>query len=571
MLKRFIKYYGPHKKLFFMDMSIAVTASIATIFFPYLTRILLKTHIPRKDIRMIIVFLSLIALIYVITAFLSFIRIKWGHILGTRMEYDMRNDLFRHIQKLSFSYFDSTKTGHLMSRISHDLNMITEVAHHAPEDLIISTVILTGAFFFMFRFNSQLAAIALIPLPAMIFWGSFIGSKIKDTFRTVRRKIADINATVENSVMGIREVKAYTNEELEITKFQETNDNLKKSKEDVFNLMGMFFSVMDLLRNFYYLTIIAAGVYFIYNGRIDTADLLSFLLYVAVILPPIDRLINFIEQYYEGTASFERFIEIMDIEPDITDRKNAYVFSPVKGLVSFNHVSFKYESSHGNVLDNISFDIEAGKTIAFVGESGAGKSTVVSLIPRFYEPLKGTIQIDGHDISGLKQKFLRDNIGIVQQNVFLFDSTIKENILYGNPNATDEQVQKAVRLANIESFIKSLPDGLDTPVGERGVKLSGGQKQRISIARVFLKNPPILIFDEATSSLDTESEKLIQQSMKTLSKNRTTIIIAHRLSTVRHAHRLFVMKKGKIIESGTHSELLKRNSYYSKLYSFSLF
>lgn len=554
-----------------MDMSIAVTASIATIFFPYLTRILLKTHIPRKDIRMIIVFLSLIALIYVITAFLSFIRIKWGHILGTRMEYDMRNDLFRHIQKLSFSYFDSTKTGHLMSRISHDLNMITEVAHHAPEDLIISTVILTGAFFFMFRFNSQLAAIALIPLPAMIFWGSFIGSKIKDTFRTVRRKIADINATVENSVMGIREVKAYTNEELEITKFQETNDNLKKSKEDVFNLMGMFFSVMDLLRNFYYLTIIAAGVYFIYNGRIDTADLLSFLLYVAVILPPIDRLINFIEQYYEGTASFERFIEIMDIEPDITDRKNAYVFSPVKGLVSFNHVSFKYESSHGNVLDNISFDIEAGKTIAFVGESGAGKSTVVSLIPRFYEPLKGTIQIDGHDISGLKQKFLRDNIGIVQQNVFLFDSTIKENILYGNPNATDEQVQKAVRLANIESFIKSLPDGLDTPVGERGVKLSGGQKQRISIARVFLKNPPILIFDEATSSLDTESEKLIQQSMKTLSKNRTTIIIAHRLSTVRHAHRLFVMKKGKIIESGTHSELLKRNSYYSKLYSFSLF
>lgn len=565
MIKRFIQFYKPHKWLFILDITVAIGASVISIFFPYLTRLLLKEYIPTKNLEMIITMIVTIAGIYVLTAIFSYMRIKWGHMLGVRMEYDMRDTMFRHLQKLSFNYYDNVKTGHIMSRISNDLNMITEIAHHAPEDLIISIVIIVGAFFFMFAFHAKLAIISLVPIPIMILWGGVFGKRMKSIFKEIRKKIADINSTVENSIQGIREVKSYANEELEIEKFASANWNFRKSKESAFTLMGFFFSFMHFLRDCYYLVVIAAGIFFIYQGEIDTADLLAFLLYIGIILPPIDRLTNFIEYIYQGAASFERFTEIMDIEPDIKDRKNARSYSPVKGQVDIENITFKYEGSPDIILNDVSMQIPAGKSAAIVGESGAGKSTIVSLIPRFYEPQKGNISIDGHSIYDLKQRFLRENIGLVQQNVFLFDSTIRDNIVYGKSDATEEEIINAAKNANIYDFIMSLPEKFETLVGERGIKLSGGQKQRISIARVFLKNPPILIFDEATSSLDTESEKMIQDAMIKLSENRTTIIIAHRLSTVQHVDNIYVMKEGRIVENGNHRELLDNKGYYYQL------
>ena len=566
MFKRFISYYGPHRRLFILDMSVALAASAISIFFPYLTRMLLKTALPLRDTDLIYRILAALLLIYAVNAVLSYIRMKWGHILGVRIEYDLRSDIFRHLQKLSFNYFDNVKTGHIMSRISNDLNTITEVAHHAPEDLMISTCVLVGAFVMMFQFNVSMAVIAIAPVPLMAFWGVIVGRKMKDGFRGVRRTIADINASVENSVQGIREVKSYANEELEFTKFTVANRHFREAKEEVYGIMALFYAVMHFLRDIYYFTIIACGALFIYTGKMDVPDLVGFLLFVGVILPPIERLINFAEQYYQGVTSFERFLEVMDIEPAIEDKKGAYGLKAVSGAVEMKQVSFAYASDHLPVLKKIDIQAQSGTSIAIVGESGAGKSTLVSLFPRFYEPQSGRILFDGHDIMHLTQRFLREHIGIVQQNVFLFDTTIKDNIRYGRPDAGDEQIEAAARRANIYDHIMSLPDGFDTMVGERGVKLSGGQQQRISIARVFLKNPPVLIFDEATSSLDTESEKLIQQSMVELSRNRTTIIIAHRLSTVRHVDRIYVMKKGEIVETGTHDELIAHNCYYAGLY-----
>jgi ATP-binding cassette, subfamily B, bacterial len=567
MLKRFISYYGPHRRLFILDMSTALAASVLSILFPILTRDLLKTHLPEKDVPMIILFLSAIFIIHALTSVFSYIRMKWGHILGVRIEYDLRSDIFRHLQKLSFKYFDNVKTGHIMSRISNDLNTITEVAHHAPEDLLISACVISGAFAYMLYCNVEMALISMIPVPIMLLWGVLVGKHMKTGFRGVRLKIADINSSVENAVQGIREVKSFANEELEFSKFQNVNRQFRTAKEDVYGIMGLFYSVMHFLRNIYYLTVIIGGTYFIYHGKMDVPDLVAFLLFVGIVLPPIERLINFAEQYYQGVTSFERFVEIMDIEPDIKDRKNAFAYDEVIGDIEIDKISFTYESKGKPVLEEISLQIESGQSIAIVGESGAGKSTLVSLLPRFYEPSSGQILIDGFDIMDLKQKFLRENIGIVQQNVFLFDSSIRENIQYGNPRADKEMVVKAAKAANIYDYIMTLPEGFDTKVGERGLKLSGGQRQRISIARVFLKNPPILIFDEATSSLDTESESLIQDSLQLLSHNRTTIIIAHRLSTVKNVDRIFVMKKGHIVESGDHTSLMEQKGYYHSLYS----
>ncbi|NNG01311.1 MAG: ABC transporter ATP-binding protein [Desulfobacteraceae bacterium] len=571
MLKRFLGYYKPHLRLFILDMSVALFASLLSIFFPFVTRILLKTALPDRDTTLIGIILGIILAIYVMTSFLSYIRIKWGHILGVRIEYDLRSDIFRHLQKLSFTYFDNVKTGHIMSRISNDLNTITEVAHHAPEDLLISLCVLTGAFILMFQFNAQLALIAMLPVPVMGFWGIVVGRKMKDGFRGVRKKIADINSSVENSVQGIREVKSYANEELEFQKFEVANVSFRQAKEHVYGIMGVFYSVMHFLRDLYYLTIITFGTVFIYTGKMDVPDLVGFLLFVGVILPPIERLINFTEQYYQGVTSFERFVEVMDIEPDIKDKKDAYSLKVVSGEIEMKDVSFAYESSDQPVLERISLHVPAGKSIAVVGESGAGKSTLVSLLPRFYESRQGNILFDGHDIMGLTQRFLRENIGIVQQSVFLFDSSIRDNILYGKPDAGEADVINAAKQANIYDHIMGLDDGFDTLVGERGVKLSGGQQQRVSIARVFLKNPPVLIFDEATSSLDTESEHLIQESMKTLSRNRTTIIIAHRLSTVKHVDCIYVMKNGCIVETGSHADLVAEDGYYCSLYEKNLF
>ena len=567
MLKRFIKFYKPHKFLFILDMTVALLAAILAIFTPVITRSLLKVHIPNKDLHGIAMLLIVMAVIMIFKSIFTYIRIRWGHVMGVRMESDMRSDVFAHLQKLSFNYFDNVKTGHIMSRISNDLNMIAEVAHHAPEDLIISLFMIIGSFIAMFYYNRQLALIALIPIPLLIIWGMTFGHRMKGGFRLVRKRIADINSSVENSVQGIREVKSFTNEHLEMEKFGHINFTFQRAKEKMYKIMSVYHAGMTFLTDLYYLVVIGGGVYLIFLEKIDVIDLLAFTLYVNFILRPIERLIHFTEQFQQGTAAFERFIEIMDIEPDINDNKNAISLQNVKGKIEISDLTFKYTSSEDWVLQDIDMTVPAGKTIALVGESGAGKSTIASLIPRFYESQKGTISIDRNNIMDLTQESLRENIGIVQQNVFLFDTSIRENIIYGNPKASDEEVIDAARKANILNFIQSLPEGFETLTGERGVKLSGGQKQRISIARAFLKNPPILIFDEATSSLDTESEAYIQKAMDELSQNRTTVIIAHRLSTVRNADLLYVINKGKIVEQGTHDELMAKKDYYHNLYT----
>ena len=567
MLKKFIRYYRPHLSLFVIDMLVASAMSLLLIFFPYITRNLLRSYIPESNVPMIIWSLAALGSICLFMLVLNYIRIKWGHILGVRMEADMRKDIFRHVQKLSFTWFDNTKTGHIMSRISNDLNMIAEVAHHAPEDLLISLVVLIGAYIFMFSFSWPLALISLIPFPFMLIWGIIFGGRMRSGFRKVRKEIAEINSTVENSVQGIREVKAFANEELEEEKFHNSNTTFRYAKENAYTAMAGFHSVIHFLRDSYYLVVVGGGVLLIFHGLIEVYDLLSFVLFVGIILPPIDRLINFNEQLQQGTAAFERFVEIMEIEPDIADRPGSKTLAEHSREIRFRDVYFSYAGSPEPVLKGINLTVPFGSKVALVGESGAGKSTLVSLIPRFYEVSQGEISIDGMDVKNLTQKSLREQTGIVQQNVFLFDTSLRENIMYGNPLATEEEMVRAASWANILDFIQSLPEGFDTEVGERGVKLSGGQKQRIAIARVFLKNPPILILDEATSALDTESEALIQNAMFRLAENRTTIIIAHRLSTVRNVDRIYVMKEGRIIEEGAHSELLALKGYYERLYT----
>ena len=571
MLKRFIRYYLPHKWLFILDMFVAFSASILSIFYPILTRQLLKTHIPNKDMQMILQIIAVMLAILIVKTVCTYIRMRWGHILGVRMEYDMREEIFTHIQKLSFNYFDNVKTGSIMARISNDLNRIAEVAHHAPEDLIISIFIIAGAFIAMFSFNTQLALISIVPLPLLLIWGLTVGRKMRKGFRQVRRKIADINTSVENSVQGIREVKSYTNEDLEIEKFEDVNTSFKSAKENMYKLMAKFFSGMFFLSDFYYVFVIGGGTILIYHGRLDVVDLLAFTLYINYILQPIRRLVNFVEQLQRGAASFERFIEILDISPEIKDKPYAKDLKNVKGNINIEDLDFKYKNTDEWVLKDIDLQIPAGQTVAIVGESGAGKSTLAALIPRFYEPTHGKIEIDGNDIMHVSQKSLRLNIGIVQQSVFLFDTTIRDNITYGDPKCSQAELMEAAKNANIYEFIQSLSNDFDTLTGERGAKLSGGQQQRISIARAFLKNPPILIFDEATSSLDTESEAKIQEAMAKLSQNRTTIIIAHRLSTVKNADVIYVLKNGRIMEKGNHEELLQRKNYYYELYTKNLF
>jgi len=570
MLKRFLKYYQPHKRLFILDMTVAFIAAIITSLYPALTRLLLKTYIPQKNMQIVLMLIAVMLGIVGFKTICQYIRMRWGHILGVRMEFDMRADIFRHLQKFSFTYFDNVKTGHIMSRISNDLNMIAEVAHHAPEDLVISVFTILVSFIFMFMFNTTLAFIAMIPLPIFVIWGLTYGRKMKGGFRKIRKKIADMNSSVENSVQGIREVKSFANEELEIEKFEDVNINFKTSKENIYGLMATFYSGMEFLSDFFYISVIGVGAFLISKGSIDVPDLLTFTLYISFIMKPIQRLVNFVEQFQQGGAAFERFIEIMDIEPEINDSPEAYDLTKVNGNIEFKNLKFKYESSTDWILRNVNIRVPTGKTVAFVGESGAGKSTLVSLLPRFYEIQEGRISIDNNDIMELTQKSLRENIGIVQQNVFLFDTTIRENIIYGNSSATEKELYEAARKANILDYILSLPKGFDSLVGERGVKLSGGQKQRISIARVFLKNPPILIFDEATSSLDTESEAFIQKAMEELQQNRTCIIIAHRLSTVKNADYLYVLKDGQVVEHGSHQELMNKEDYYFNLYTKNL-
>ena len=565
-LRRFFSYYKPYRALFWFDMAAAILSSVLSIFFPALTRELLRTWIPNQIWKSMIVCFAAMFVIYCLQAGFTYIRIRWGHYLGVNVENDMRRDLFSHLQTLSFGYYDHTKTGHLMSRMTNDLFMIAEVAHHCPEDVLISVATLIGAYVVMFCYSVPMALISIIPMPFLILWGVTFGRRQKRVFREVRSHLADVNANVENSVQGIREVKSFTSETFQGKLFSRSNEDLRKSKKHQYDVMATYHTGMGWLRNLYYFTTVVGGAVLIYKGIIRSYDLVAFLLYVSVVLEPIDRLINFVEQLSQGIAAFERFTEVMDEKPAITDKSDASELSVKNGDISYRNVRFTYDSKDGEVIGDISFDVKGGTTVAIVGDSGAGKTTTASLLPRFYEIDSGSITIDGQDIRDVTQASLRKNIGFVQQNVFLFDSDIRENLRYGKIDATDEEMYEALDAANLGDFVRSLPDGLSTLVGEHGTRLSGGQKQRISIARVFLKNPPILIFDEATSSLDNESEKLIQEAFDRLSVGRTAIVIAHRLTTIKNADNIIVLDKGRVIETGTHKDLMARGGRYSALY-----
>ncbi len=568
LMRRFVAYYRPFIKLFILDISIAAFSSILSILFPLLTRYLLNVPIPQRDYRGMTIIFAVMLAVYVIQAVSNYIRIRWGHNLGVRMENKMREDLFSHIQTLSFSYFDRTKTGTIMSRITNDLFQIAEVAHHGPEDLLISVATIVGAYVLMFTISVPLSIVSIIPLPFMLFYGIVFGHRMKEKNRAVRRSVADINVDAENSIQGIREVKSFAQEDFQKDKFDKSNRKLRATREAMYAQMASYHAGIGFMRDAYYLVTVAGGAILIAMGYAELTDLLTFVLYVSVVVPPIDRLINFTEQLQQGIASFERFTEVMDIKPEIKDSENASELKVTEGDIKFSDVSFSYETRGGElVTSHLDLEIKGGERVALVGESGAGKTTIVSLLARFYERDSGSITIDGTDIKDVTQESLHRSIGFVQQSVFLFDASIRENLKYGKSDATDEELWQALKVANLYDFVAGLPEGLDTEVGERGTRLSGGQKQRLSIARVFLKNPPILIFDEATSSLDTESEALIQEAFNNISKGRTSIVIAHRLSTIVDSDKIFVIDEGTVKEEGTHQELLSQNGLYTRLYN----
>lgn len=565
MLKIFASYYKPHKKLFALDMICAFFMAAIDLAFPMVTREFTENIIPDGDMRQLYIITVIMILLFILRAVFNYIVDYWGHVVGTRMEYSMRKDLFSHLQTLPFSYFDNVRTGHIMSRIVNDLREISELAHHGPEDLFLSTVMLIGSFILMITIDWRLTLIVFIFVPLMIFFALTKRKKMNTAFRDVRKKVANVNAQVENSISGIRVAKSFTNEQHEMDKFEVGNWEFKTSREFAFKSMAEFFTGMNFLSNMLNLVVISFGGIFIHKGYMNIPDLVAFLLFVNYFMQPIRRLTQFTQQFQSGMAGFERFIEILNIKPNIIDSPNAKNIDDIRGYIEFNNVSFSYNEDE-RVLNNINLNVKHGKTLALVGPSGGGKSTLCNLIPRFYEVNSGSISVDGTDVKDITIKSLRRNIGFVQQDVFLFTGTIEDNILYGNPEATEDEVIKAAKSANIHDFILSLPNGYKTYIGEKGIRLSGGQKQRISIARVFLKNPPILILDEATSALDNETEIKIQMALEELSKGRTTIVIAHRLSTIKNADEIVVLTDKGVVENGNHNELLEQEGLYSKLY-----
>jgi len=490
----------------------------------------------------------------------------WGHVLGVYIEYDMRKELFSHLQTLPFSYYDNTKTGHIMSRLVNDLRDVVELAHHGPEDLFISVVMLIGSFILLLKVEWRLTLIVFSFIPIILWFTLSKRIKMEEAFRQVRRKISNINAYLENSISGIRVVKAFTNEDYEIEKFNESNNQYKEARKESYKSMAEFLAGINIATDLLNMVVISIGGYFAYRNFITIGDLLAYTMYISYFMQPIRRMANLMQQLQEGMTGFERFIEVMNIKSDIVDKENALELKDVKGHIQFKDVSFSYNNGEKLVLKNVNIDIKPGQTVALVGPSGAGKTTLCHLIPRFYDIDSGAILIDGIDIRDVKLESLRKNIGIVQQDVFLFTGTIKENIAYGDPTKSHEEIIEAAKKASIHDFIMTLPDGYDTYIGEKGVKLSGGQKQRLSIARLFLKNPPILILDEATSSLDNQTEIIIQQSLEELAKGRTTLVIAHRLSTIKNADEIIVLTNDGIEERGSHEELLAKNGLYKELY-----
>lgn len=565
MIKRFCSYYKPHMKVFVADMVAAFLVSVCSMIYPVITRKMLNDFIPNKNARLLIIWALVLLLIYIIKYFLNYFIAYYGHVMGVRMQASMRKDVFSHLETLPLSYFDDNKTGTIMSRIINDLMDVSELAHHGPEDLFLSAVMLIGSFMVMGSIYLPLTLIIYALLPIMIVFAIKKQKKMKHAFAASRKEVGAINATLENSISGIRVSKAYTNSKYESELFEQGNNRFVAVRNLAYKAMAEFHSGMTIGMDILRIIMYVAGGLFVFYGKIDIADFTAFVLYITLFMSPIERLVGFIEQYQNGMTGFKRFTEIIDCEPE-KDPDTAKPISNVIGNIDFVNVGFSY-SENKKILDNLSFSIKAGQTLALVGPSGGGKTTICHLIPRFYTLNSGKIFIDGIDINEITLESLRKNIGIVSQDVFLFDSTIYENIAYGCPNATFEEVENASKLANIDEYIKSLPDGYSTLVGERGVKLSGGQKQRIAIARVFLKNPPILILDEATSALDNVTELLIQESLSKLSQGRTTIIVAHRLTTVKNADEILVITDEGISERGNHQELIDKGGIYSNLWS----
>lgn len=565
MLKRFIRYYKPYKKLFILDLLAAFLVSACDLFYPMITRNIINDVIPNKQIKLLFVFAIVLTLIFLIKAGLNYFMQYWGHVVGVRMQADMRRDLFDKLQDMPNKYFDNNKTGVIMSRIINDLLDISELAHHGPEDLFISLVMLVGSFIILCTINVPLTIITFAIIPFLLFYTIHKRNKMKKAFKETRVKTGEVNATIENSISGVRVTKSFGNKAYEMEKFDKSNGIFKKAREHAYKAMAEYFSGMFFLVDMLELIVLIAAGYFTYLGKINVGDFAAYLLYIKMFLQPIRKLINFNEMFQNGMSGFERYEGIMNEENE-KEIPNAKDLKDVKGKITIKDVTFRYDNKE-SILENFNLDIEAGKMVALVGPSGGGKTTICNLIPRFYDYESGQIFIDDVDISTVTLKSLRENIGIVQQDVFLFTGTIKENIMYGNPNATDEEVIEAAKNACLHDFIMGLEDGYDTFIGERGVKLSGGQKQRISIARVFLKNPAILILDEATSALDNVTEYEIQKALEELSKDRTTLVVAHRLSTVKNSDEIVVLTDKGIEERGTHEELIKLGGVYSNLHN----
>ena len=568
-LKKLFAYYRPYKGLFYSDMFFAILGAVVTLVIPLVIRYITNEVVyfaPVKARESILMLGSLMVALVLLEIFCNFYIAYFGHIMGAKMEADMRRDIFGHYQKLTFAFYDNQKVGHLLSRITSDLFDISELLHHGPEDLVISVIKIIGSFAILLAVNVRLALVAFAFIPLMAVFAFYFNGKMGKAFKRNREKIAEINSQIEDSLSGIRVVKSFANEKEEMKKFKRGNDNFVAAKKVSYKYMGIYNSGLGAMSTLITVVVLVTGVGMMLSGTVALTDLITFLLYINNFTDPVKKLVTFTEQFQNGYSGFERFLEILSIAPDIKDKPDAVSVGQMRGEIAFQDVSFRYDDQSDRVLNHINLKVDAGDYMALVGPSGVGKTTLCSLIPRFYDVSSGAITIDGIDIRNIKLNDLRNNVGIVQQDVYLFAGTILDNIRYGRMDATDEEVVMAAKNANAHEFITSFPQGYHTDIGQRGVKLSGGQKQRLSIARVFLKNPPILIFDEATSALDNESEQVVQKSLEGLAKQRTTFVIAHRLTTIRNAQKILVLTEDGIAEEGTHEELLQKKGIYEALY-----